>query len=71
MEQQRPRRAQPAGRDLGQEDRAAAEDGHVLAVAEQRGRLVGGRRHHQGHIGQSHRVDSAKRGRSDVRPAVS
>ena len=51
MEQQRALRLQPPGGELGHQDRAAAEHGDALAVAEQRRRLVGGRRNE--HVAQS------------------
>src|SRR5438128_435461 len=41
-EQQRPLRAQAAGVDLGHQDRAAADHGHVLAVSKSCGGLLGG-----------------------------
>ena len=49
VEHQSARRREPAGGDLGKKDGAATEDGHSLAVPEERGRLVGGGRYE--HVG--------------------
>ena len=49
MEHERATGPHPAGRDLGQQDRPAADDRDVRAVAVERGRLGGGcRKEHVG-----------------------
>ena len=61
MQEQRPRRTEPASCDLRQQDRASTEDHHVAFLAEKLGRVVWGRRNER--LGR-HVRDSAVHRRS-------